>query len=96
MVRFENVSKVYSPTSTALDDVSFSIEPKEFLSIVGKSGAGKTTLLKLLIAEEKPSSGKIFFESINVHDLAKKDLHKIRRRIGIVFQDFRLLPKPDG
>ncbi|PIR70616.1 MAG: cell division ATP-binding protein FtsE [Candidatus Niyogibacteria bacterium CG10_big_fil_rev_8_21_14_0_10_42_19] len=91
MIYFDHVSKVYSPTSTALDDVSFTIEPKEFISIVGKSGAGKTTLLKLLLAEEKPSSGRVFFESQNVHSLPRTAIHKIRRRIGTIFQDFRLL-----
>lgn len=92
MIYFDHLSKVYSPTSTALEDVSFTIEPKEFLSIVGQSGAGKSTLLKLLIAEEKPSSGKIYFESVNVHDIPRSELPYYRRRIGAVFQDFRLLP----
>lgn len=92
MIYFDKVSKIYSPSSTALDDVSFAVEPKEFVSIVGQSGAGKTTLLKLLIAEERPSDGKIFFESINISDLKKKDLSLLRRKIGMVFQDFRLLP----
>ncbi|PIQ69580.1 MAG: cell division ATP-binding protein FtsE [Candidatus Tagabacteria bacterium CG_4_9_14_0_2_um_filter_41_11] len=91
MVYFDKVSKIYSPTSTALDDVSFSIEPQEFLSLVGQSGAGKTTLLKLLLAEEKPTSGKIFFESQDVHALSRGELPFLRRRIGCVFQDFRLL-----
>jgi len=92
MVYFDKVSKIYSPTSFALDDVSFSIEPQEFISLVGQSGAGKTTLLKLLLAEEKPTSGKIFFESQDVHALSKSALPLLRRRIGCVFQDFRLLP----
>lgn len=92
MIYFDNISKIYSPTSTALEDVSFTIEPKEFLSIVGQSGAGKSTLLKLLIAEEKPSSGKVYFESVNVHDIPRSELPYYRRRIGTVFQDFRLLP----
>ncbi len=92
MVYFDKVSKIYSSTSVALDDVSFSIEPQEFISLVGQSGAGKTTLLKLLLAEEKPTSGKIFFESQDVHSLSKSALPLLRRRIGCVFQDFRLLP----
>ena len=92
MIYFDHLSKVYSPTSTALEDVSFTIEPKEFLSIVGQSGAGKSTLLKLLIAEEKPSSGTLLFESVNVHKIPKSELPFYRRRIGTVFQDFRLLP----
>ncbi len=92
MVYFDKVSKKYTSTSVALDEVSFSIEPQEFVSIVGQSGAGKSTLLKLLLAEEKPSAGKVFFESKDVHSLSNKDLPFFRRRIGCVFQDFRLLP----
>ena len=92
MIYFDKISKVYSPTSTALEDVSFTIEPKEFLSIVGQSGAGKSTLLKLLIAEEKPSSGTLFFKTVNVHKIPKSELPFYRRRIGTVFQDYRLLP----
>lgn len=92
MIYFDKVSKVYSPTSVALEEVSFTIEPKEFVSLVGQSGAGKTTLLKLLLSEEKPTSGKVFFESIDVHSLAKKDLVLLRRKIGTVFEDIRLLP----
>ncbi len=91
MVYFEKVSKIYSPTSIALDGVSFSIEPREFVSVVGQSGSGKTTLLKLLLAEEKPTSGRIFFESQDVHSLSRRELPFLRRRIGCVFQEFRLL-----
>ena len=92
MIYFDKVSKIYSPSSIALEDVSFSVEQGEFVSIVGQSGAGKTTLLKLLLAEEKPSSGNIFFDSLDVNSLPRRDLYKLRKRIGVVFQDFRLLP----
>lgn len=92
MIYFSNVSKVYSPTSIALEDISFTITPAEFVSIVGPSGAGKTTLLKLLLAEERPTAGKIFFESSDVHSLSKYELPRLRRRMGMVFQDYRLLP----
>jgi len=92
MVYFDKVSKRYSPNVLALDEVSFSIEPREFISLVGQSGAGKTTLLKLLLAEEKPTAGKIFFESQDVHSLSRSELPFLRRRIGCVFQEFRLLP----
>lgn len=91
MIYFDKVSKVYSPTSTALDDVSFVVEPHEFVSIVGQSGAGKTTLLKLLLREENPTSGKIFFESLDIQNIPKHKLYFLRRKIGTVFQDFRLL-----
>ena len=91
MIYFDKVTKIYSPTSIALDGVSLTIEPKEFVSIVGRSGAGKSTLLKLLLAEDKPTSGEVYFESFNVHNATPDDVLKIRRRIGCVFQDFRLL-----
>jgi cell division transport system ATP-binding protein len=93
MIYFDKVSKTYLNKSEALKEISFAIEQGEFVSIVGQSGAGKTTLLKMLLAEEKPSSGKVFFDSNEVHRLPKSELYKLRRRIGVVFQDFRLLPK---
>jgi len=92
MIYFDKVSKIYSDKSIALDSVDLSVEPGEFLSIVGHSGAGKTTLLKLLLIEESPTEGTVFFESTNVHSLKYKDISKFRRRIGTIFQDFRLLP----
>ncbi len=92
MIYFDKVTKVYPDESIALDGVSFSVEPKEFITIVGHSGAGKTTLIKMLIAEDRPTDGAIFFESKNIHRLKKKDMNKLRRRIGTVFQDFRLIP----
>lgn len=92
MIYFDKVSKVYPDKSVALDEVSFAIEAKEFVSIVGHSGAGKTTLIKMLIAEDRPSDGTVFLESTNIHRLKKRDMNKLRRRIGTVFQDFRLIP----
>jgi cell division transport system ATP-binding protein len=92
MIYYDNVSKIYKDNSLILDSVSFGIEPKEFVSIVGPSGAGKTTILKMLLTEERPSSGKVFFESTDVHNLRKSDIPKYRRRVGMIFQDFRLLP----
>ncbi len=92
MIYFDNVSKIYNDKSVALDGVSFKVEPAEFISIVGHSGAGKTTLLKMILAEERPSQGKVFFESTNIHKLRPKEVVKYRRKIGTVFQDFRLLP----
>ncbi|QQG42517.1 MAG: cell division ATP-binding protein FtsE [Candidatus Giovannonibacteria bacterium] len=93
MIYFDKVSKVYSPTSIALEDVSFAISPNEFVSIVGQSGAGKSTLLKLLLAEDRPTSGKVFFESSDVHAVPPGELPALRRRMGVVFQDYRLLPQ---
>lgn len=92
MIHFDKVSKVYADNSVALEDVSFSIAPKEFVSVVGHSGAGKTTLLKMFLAEEKPSEGKVFFDSINIHSLKRDEINVFRRKVGVVFQDFRLLP----
>lgn len=91
MIYFNNVSKIYKD-ATALLDVTFIVENGEFVSIVGHSGAGKTTLTKMILAEENPTDGTVFFESINVHKLKNKDLTKLRRRIGVVFQDYKLLP----
>lgn len=92
MIHFDKVSKIYSDDSIALDNVSFSVTPGEFLSFVGHSGAGKTTLLKLLLIEEWPTEGSVFFESVDVHTLHAREVPAYRRRIGNVFQDFRLLP----
>lgn len=92
MIYFDKVTKVYPDNSVALEEVTFAIEPKEFLTVVGHSGAGKTTLIKMLLAEEKPTKGAVFFESKNIHKLKKKEINMVRRKIGAVFQDFRLLP----
>ncbi len=92
MIYFEKVSKIYPDSSVALEDVSFTVEPKEFVSLVGHSGAGKTTLIKMLLAEDKPTEGHVFFGSQNVHQLSKKEINEYRRKVGVVFQDFRLLP----
>ncbi|KKR61158.1 cell division ATP-binding protein FtsE [Candidatus Nomurabacteria bacterium RIFCSPHIGHO2_01_FULL_39_220] len=90
MIYFNNVSKNYRD-ALALDDVTFSITAGEFVSIVGRSGAGKTTLTKMILADDVPTEGTVFFESIDVHKLKNKGLTKLRRRIGVVFQDFKLL-----
>jgi cell division transport system ATP-binding protein len=91
MIVFEKVTKIYSDGTVALEGVTISIDPKEFVSIVGHSGAGKTTLVKMLLAEDKPTKGKVFFESLDIHKLKKNEIHHMRRKIGTVFQDFRLL-----
>lgn len=92
MIYFDNVSKEYATSGVVLQDITFGIEPKEFLSIVGPSGAGKTTLMKLLLTEERPTTGQVLFESVNIHALKNNEVNNYRRRIGAIFQDFRLLP----
>lgn len=91
MILLDRVTKVYNNKSTALDRVNLHVEPKEFVIVVGTSGAGKSTLLKLLTREEKPSSGKIVVGGIDYDTLKDKDIPRLRRRIGVVFQDFKLL-----
>ena len=93
MIEFENVSKVYEDGQLiVIEDINFKVSAEEFISIVGQSGAGKTTLLKMLIAEEVPTEGKVFFEAQDVHKISRGKLPRYRRKIGTVFQDFKLLP----
>ncbi|MFA5172973.1 MAG: cell division ATP-binding protein FtsE [Candidatus Paceibacterota bacterium] len=94
MIAFQNVSKVYEnhSASTALNGVTFKIEPNEFVSLVGRSGAGKSTIIKMLIGEERPTKGRVIFGSYEVNKLKNHELPFLRRHIGVVFQDFRLLP----
>lgn len=93
MIIFQNVTKTYNHNVTALDKVSFKIQPGEFTSIVGLSGAGKSTIIKMLIGEEKPTKGQIFFGSYEVNKLKPSELPEFRRHIGVIFQDFRLLTR---
>src|SRR3989344_8476678 len=92
MIAFQNVSKIYNSHSAALEDATFKVMPNEFVSFVGRSGAGKSTILKLIIGEERPSRGRVIFGSYEVNKLKMGDLPGLRRHIGIVFQDFKLLP----
>ena len=89
---FDNISKIYNGHTTALDGVSFNVMPNEFMTLVGRSGAGKSTLLKLLIIEEKPTTGKIFVENRDIATLNPYvEMPILRRKIGTIFQDFKLL-----
>lgn len=94
MILLDRVTKLFGKENkSALSRVSLNIEPKEFVIIVGTSGAGKSTLLKLLTREEKPTSGKIVVGGIDYDTLRDKDVPLLRRKIGVVFQDFKLLPQ---
>lgn len=92
MIVFQGVEKHYGKQGVALEDVSFQIDPGEFVSLAGRSGAGKSTVIKLLIGEERPTKGRVFFGQYEVNKLEDGELPAFRRHIGIVFQDFRLLP----
>lgn len=92
MIHFQNVSKIYSPTVVALENISFKIKKGDFLVLAGKSGAGKTTLLKLILAQEMPSRGKVIFDGQEIYKIKKDQLPYLRRKIGSVFQDYKLLP----
>ncbi len=92
MIYFENVTKSYDDDTVALSDITLRIAPHEFVSIVGHSGAGKSTLLKLLLAEELPTEGSVFFESEDIHLLKPAEITRLRQKVGSIFQDFRLIP----
>lgn len=92
MIRFENIYKKYDNGVVALDDVDLKIHKGEFVFIVGPSGAGKSTFLKLITKEEVPTRGRIFFENKNITDLSRRLIPAHRRKLGVVFQDFKLLP----
>lgn len=93
MIHFQHVSKIYPHNVHALQGVDFHVRPGEFLSIVGESGAGKSTLVKLLIAEEQPTKGKIIIGGWDISGIKSHEVPILRRQIGVIFQDFKLLPK---
>ncbi|MBR5235791.1 MAG: cell division ATP-binding protein FtsE [Clostridia bacterium] len=93
MIIFSNVSKTYENGTKALDNISFYIDRGEFVFIVGPSGAGKSTLIKLLMHEETATSGDVIINNVKVNGLNQKQIPYLRRNMGVVFQDFRLLPK---
>ncbi len=93
MITFDNVTKAYPDSTIAAQNLSLHIKPGEFVSIVGQSGTGKTTIAKMIIAEERPTSGKIVVGGWDITQIKPKDIPVLRRQIGVVFQDFKLLPK---
>ncbi len=92
MLYFDKVSKEYENGNKVLCDISLTIHKGELVSVVGHSGAGKTTLIKMLLAEEAPTEGVVSFNSDDIHLLRGKDMTNYRRKVGVVFQDFRLIP----
>ncbi len=93
MIKFKGVTKHYPPETKALNGVNLHIKPREFVSIVGQSGTGKTTLVKILTAEEKPTKGEVIIGGWNITRIKYRDVPILRRQIGVIFQDFKLLPK---
>ena len=93
MIKFYNVSKFYKPDIVAVNRINLHLKPKEFVSVVGKSGTGKTTLIKMLMVEENPSRGKIVIGDWDVTNIKNSEIPILRRQIGVIFQDFKLLPK---
>ena len=91
MIKFQNVTKIYSPNTVVLKDVSFEIKPGEFVSVVGKSGSGKTTLIRLILGLEAPTYGDVFFEDKSINEVSSEELQQIRRKIGVIYQDYKLL-----
>lgn len=91
LLYFQNVSKKYD-SSLILDNISFELSAGEFISIVGKSGVGKTTLLKMIIREESPTKGRIFFHDKDIAKFKSDEVSLLRRKVGMIFQDFKLLP----
>ena len=93
MIKFRNVTKYYQPDTYALKGVNLHIKPGEFLSIIGQSGSGKTTMVKLLTAEENLTEGNIMIGGWDVSGIRQREIPILRRQIGVIFQDFKLLPQ---
>ena len=92
MLKFNNVYKKYDNGTQALENVNLEIDSGEFVFLIGTSGSGKSTLIKLILREETSTSGEIYFKDVQLEKLERKDIAKVRRQMGVVFQDFRLLP----
>ncbi len=90
-IEFRDVSKIYNDESTALLDISFSVQENEFVTLTGHSGAGKSTLLKLLLAEIEPTEGEIYIDGTDIETLSRGEIVEYRKEIGTIFQNFRLL-----
>ncbi len=93
MIKVNNLSKTYTPHIHALRDLDFHIKPGEFVSVVGQSGSGKSTLIKMIIAEEKATKGEVIVGGWDITNIKNKEIPTLRRQLGVIFQDFKLLPK---
>lgn len=93
MIEIKNLSKTYKKNIPALKDISLKVMPGEFVSIVGQSGSGKSTLIKVIIAEEKPTSGQVIIGGWDITHIKYYEIPTLRRQLGIIFQDYKLLPK---
>jgi len=93
MIKLEDISKTYDGRNKVLDNISLDIKPGEFVSIVGQSGAGKTTLVRLLIGEEQADQGRVLVGDWDITKISRREVPFLRRQIGVIFQDFKLLPK---
>src|SRR3989344_4460 len=92
MIKFDHVSKVYPKNIVALENISLEIIQGEFICLVGRSGAGKSTLLRMITREDSPTDGNIYIEDIDISRIPAKNLSYLRRKIGVVFQDIKLIP----
>lgn len=93
LVQFNNVSKIYGKDIMAVDNVSFQVEEGEFVFLIGPSGSGKTTVIKMLIRDERPSIGKIYFKDKDITKINRKHVYRLRREVGVIFQDYKLVPE---
>lgn len=91
MIKLEKVTKIFEPDVIALQDIAFEVQKGEFICVVGKSGAGKTTLINLILGLEKPTQGEVFLDGQNINMISHSDLQKVRRKIGGIHQDYKLL-----
>lgn len=92
LIKLVNINKEYKNGVKALSDINLDIKKGEFVFLVGSSGAGKSTIVKLLLKEEEPTSGKIYLNNMDITKVSRRRIHIVRRNLGVVFQDFRLLP----
>jgi cell division transport system ATP-binding protein len=92
LIEFRNVTKIYPNGCVGLQNATFKIEKGEFVFVVGPSGSGKSTLLKLMLREEVPTEGEVYVNEFSIHDMPRREVPYLRRGLGVVFQDFRLLP----